>query len=1326
MVDQKSEERAAETDEGVGGDPRGDRSAGRDGLGSDDPGADGFKADDLEADGLAADDDRDGVNDLGADDPGAGDLGAGDPSADGLGAGAVALVRRWLNESSTPGDTPGDAPARGAAGETGSGPDSAATRLLHVVREPAGLAFVTAFVDGVVRPEDNAVAARNLERLSALTPELFPARLRSAIRVGSTVGEALPWAVVPTSKRVLRRMVGHLVADATPSRLAETIARLTADGSRLNLTQLGEPVLGGAGAASRRDGIRELLVRGNVDRVMFAVPDVAASPSPWAFEEAVERVAEALLPVYELALAGGGAGSAPKMITLDVRRPTDLDLTIAVLQSILSRPQLLSLEAGITLPAGSPEAPAALERLMEWARVRVDAGGAPLTVRIVAGPGLLGLVDAALTPERTESVRVVVAGQNLFDAAYAWLLAAQRGVSDRLAVELQLGVSPGVAAAVRREVGGLVITAPIVAPRDFPVVAADLVKRLGEDARDENLLAEGFDPATDQPVFVRERDRFLASLGESGRPDAGGGLDGAAGSAAHDGLAGADGLAAVDGLAGADGLAAVAPDAASDATSTRAPRRGLDPAVPADRDRAREILARVEGSRLGSETIAAARIFAPATLDALLERAAVAGAQWGAAPAETRSAALRHAGLALEAGRDRLVEVLASEVGTILGEGDSEVSEAVDGAVRFAAAASGLEQVDGARFVPPALIVVRPAAPTPLADAAEGVFSALAAGAAVVLSPPPEVRRASAVFCEVLWEAGIPREVLLLVDLAERAAEGGHPDAAADLATDPAVALPAPAAADAAAADDDDADADDATTDDAATDHDDAHSVAPEPARPVGLTRQLLTDPRVDRVVLTGTYETAELLRSWRPDLPLLASTVGRNAIVVTPSADFDLAVADIVASAFGRAGQGRAAVSLVILVGSAAKSSRFTRQLVDAVTSLKVGAAGDAASEVGPLIHPAEGRVSDALTKLDDDDHRIVEPRQSGDQGLLWSPGVRSGVTAGSPFHLGAPSGPVLGVMQASTLDEALALQNSSDFGWSAGLHSLDPIEVEAWLAGVEAGNLFVNGALAGGASGRHAVGGWKRSSVGPAAQGSGASGDESSAGTGALFRLGTWTTEPGTESTDLTLGALDPKVRELIESATAGLDWRQFDMVRRSALNDEEAWGAVFAARDLGGAPDLGEAPDSGGTRTVLRHRPVPVVVRLSEGEPFDALVRVLAAGTRARASLGLSTALKLPRPLRALLKERRVRVFVENDAAWLERAAKVGDGASRIRMIGGDPRALAEALGGSPDVTVYAGDVTRAGRIELLPFLAPQVVTVAARRFGGASPVAAVRIG
>src|SRR3954470_9812858 len=108
----------------------------------------------------------------------------------------VPLVRSWLARSA-------DAPT-----------DAAAARLAGVLRDPKGLPFTVGFVDGVVRPEDLRVAARNLWRLRGTLPRFLPAYQRAAILVGGVAGQVLPWPVVPIARGVLRRMVGHLVLDS--------------------------------------------------------------------------------------------------------------------------------------------------------------------------------------------------------------------------------------------------------------------------------------------------------------------------------------------------------------------------------------------------------------------------------------------------------------------------------------------------------------------------------------------------------------------------------------------------------------------------------------------------------------------------------------------------------------------------------------------------------------------------------------------------------------------------------------------------------------------------------------------------------------------------------------------------------------------------------------------------------------------------------------------------------------------------------------------------------------------------------------------------------
>ncbi len=183
----------------------------------------------------------------------------------------------------------------------------------------------------------------------------------------------------------------------------------------------------------------------------------------------------------------------------------------------------------------------------------------------------------------------------------------------------------------------------------------------------------------------------------------------------------------------------------------------------------------------------------------------------------------------------------------------------------------------------------------------------------------------------------------------------------------------------------------------------------------------LVTHPLTAAVILTGSYETARLFHRLRPDLRLHAETSGKNAIVITAAADLDLAVKDLVQSAFGHAGQKCSAASLAIVERSVYESDRFRSQLRDATESLRVGPAWVPGTDVGPIIAPPRGPLADALAHLGAGEVWLVEPRQLDDDGYLWRPGVKLGVRPGSSYHLTECFGPVLGVIRADDLDEAI-----------------------------------------------------------------------------------------------------------------------------------------------------------------------------------------------------------------------------------------------------------------------------------------------------------------
>ena len=1132
----------------------------------------------------------------------------------------VGQVRHWLDES-----------ARLPV-------PSAGRRLANVLRDPDGLDFTVGFVDRVIRPEDHKIAAANLRALARNAPAFLPIHERLLIKLGALVSLIAPGLVIPVARKALREMVGHLLVDATDTRLGRSIARIRNRGVSLNINLLGEAVLGQAEASRRLKGTEQLLARPDVDYVSIKVSATVPPHSPWAFDDAVDHIAANLLPLFTQ------AATAPtkKFINLDMEEYRDVELTIAVFTKLLDRAELLDLEAGIVLQAYLPDALSAMMRLQEWARARRERGGAGIKVRLVKGANLpmehveaslhdwpvatlptkqdtdtnyKRVLDYALRPERAANVRIGVAGHNLFDIAYAWTLAGRRGVRDRVEFEMLLGMAEAQAEAVRRTVGGLLLYVPVVHPKDFDVAIAYLVRRLEEGASQDNFMSAVFELHDDRALFQREKDRFVASL------------------AALDDV----GASEATGGAGVPEPNRRQDRRTDDPNTAMSPVGGFanvadtDPALPGNRLWGRAITERIAASTAGAELVAEHTVSSAATLDGIITAGMTAGATWAALSGAERAAILRRAAATLQAARAALLEVMASECGKTLDQGDPEVSEAIDFANYYAAQAENLDIVDGAVAAPTGLTVVTPPWNFPVAIPAGSVLAALAAGSPVIIKPATQARRCGSVMVQALWDAGVPRDVLQLVHLDE-----------GELGT------------------------------------------------------QLVSDPRVARLILTGAFETAELFRSFRPDLPLLAETSGKNSIIVTPHADLDLAVKDLVYSAFGHAGQKCSAASLGILVGSVAHSARFRDQLVDAVTSLKVGYPSDPTAQVGPIIEPAHGKLLRALTQLSPGEQWLVEPRQLDDTGRLWSPGVKTGVRRGSEFHLTEYFGPVLGLIAAADLDEAMAIQNQVDYGLTAGLHSLDRDEIERWLARVEAGNAYVNRSTVGAIVRRQPFGGWKKSAVGAGAK---------AGGPNYLIGLSDWRSVPATRT-----AAISPSVRTIVNAAkTCALDPGAQDFLERSFGSDAHAWATEFGvARDVAGL--MAE-------KNVFRYLPVPVTVRAENADPA-AVLRVVGAGILAGSSVTVSTPVPLDPSVADTLATAGVVCRVEAAASWRNTLRDNTPG--RVRLLGGSREQFARDSAGNVGIALYAGPVVEAGRIELLTFLHEQAIAVTAHRFGSPTPL------
>lgn len=1150
---------------------------------------------------------------------------------------AVARARQWVERSKHYPD------------------DRAAKLLASILKDPAGLDFTVGFVDGIIRPEDERVSARIFAQLAQGNTGFLPAYLRLPFKIGGAVAPILPHVVMPIVKKTFAALVGDLVVDVSDAKLGPAIERLKAGGARLNMNLLGEAVLGDEEADRRLRDTMRLLKRDDVDYVSLKVSAVTGPHQPWAYEQVVQRAVDALLPLYHEA----ARYDPPKFINLDMEEYKDLHMTIDVFTRILSQPGLHHMSAGIVLQTYLPDALPAMQQLQEWARGRVEAGGAPIKVRVVKGANLsmerveaathgwplttqaskqdtdtnyITVLDWALTKERTRNIRIGVAGMNLFTVAFAFELAHERGVLETGGVEFEMlsGMAAPQARAVAEDTGHLLFYVPVVDPEHYDVAIAYLVRRLEENSLPQNFMSSIFD-LHDDDVIAREQKRFRAAYERMGKL--------AVGPARRQNrLRESDEEIARPVSAPAGGwVFDNTPDS--------------DPALPANQEWARRITSRMATTNLGRELAAGSRVSDPARLDALIEATAEAGKQWAAKSAKERAEILHRAGIELGKRRGDLMEIAAHECGKTLDQGDVEVSEAIDFCHYYAEQALALAAVEGAEFVPSQVSVATPPWNFPIAIPCGTCVSLLASGSAVIFKPAPEAARVGAVLAECLWEAGVPKDVLKYVQIGENE-----------------------------------------------------------------LGQRLMTHERVDRVVLTGSIDTAKLFRSWKPDMRLLAETSGKNAIIVTPSADLDLAVKDVVNSAFGHAGQKCSASSLAILVGSVGYSRRFHDQLIDAVRSLVVDYPTNPLAEMGPLTTPASGKLLRGLTQLGEGETWAIKPRKLDESGRLWSPGVRAGVKPGSEYHMVEYFGPVLGIMRCDTLEEAVAIQNATDYGLTAGLHSLDADEIAYWLERVEAGNVYVNRGITGAIVRRQPFGGWKRSAVGAGSK---------AGGPNYLAGLGEWKPKHAAG------GHVEVKLRSrtLLDADRVAMSFAS------GAVRDNLGESLRSAQQALDREFTVSHDPSAlACERNVLRYFPVPVLVRVAEdrvdptstGIGEDAagdLLFVVASGR----AVGSDVTVSVPRPLDGKVAEfmriHHVDVKVQSDAqfrqflsGWVAEAGLDG----RIRLIGGSHEEVAEAVEGSVDVAIWSHPVTYSGYVEMLPFVHEQAVSMTNHRFGNRTPL------
>ncbi len=339
-----------------------------------------------------------------------------------------------------------------------------ADRLGGLLGDPAGRELLFALTDQVLRtpsPERSMAQLRQLVERGL--PDALPHLDRVALRLAAVGARLAPRPVAAIVRRRLKAETSGVIVPAGDPAFTRHVAARRAAGFAVNVNLLGEAILGDGEADDRLAALIARMRRPDVDYVSVKISALCANVDPLAFDHEVDRIADRLRAVYDVAVEHG------VFVNLDMEEYRDLDLTVAAFRRVLDEDRYRGLRAGIVLQAYLPDTHDVVAELAAWAEDRHRRGGAPIKVRLVKGANLaMELADAELggwTPAPYGSkadvdasykalldhlldaaaggaLTVGVGSHNLFDIAWALGERTRRGLEDAVAIEMLEGMAP--------------------------------------------------------------------------------------------------------------------------------------------------------------------------------------------------------------------------------------------------------------------------------------------------------------------------------------------------------------------------------------------------------------------------------------------------------------------------------------------------------------------------------------------------------------------------------------------------------------------------------------------------------------------------------------------------------------------------------------------------------------------------------------------------------------------------------------------------------------------------------------------------------------------
>ncbi|HZV33918.1 MAG TPA: L-glutamate gamma-semialdehyde dehydrogenase, partial [Verrucomicrobiae bacterium] len=424
-----------------------------------------------------------------------------------------------------------------------------------------------------------------------------------------------------------------------------------------------------------------------------------------------------------------------------------------------------------------------------------------------------------------------------------------------------------------------------------------------------------------------------------------------------------------------------------------------------------------------------------ADADAALDSATAAFRSWSRAPVEERARVLERAAELMRQERFQLMALEVFETGKNWIESDGDVAEAIDFCNFYAHEMRRIAthryaipgEISVNQYIPRGVAVVIAPWNFPLAILCGMTTAALVAGNTVIMKPSEQSSVTGWRFMDILRRAGAPPGTV---------------------------------------------------------------NFLPGPGETVGA--YLVEHPQVNLIAFTGSREVGlkiyEAAGHTKPTQTQLKHVVcemgGKNALIIDADADLDEAIPAVLHSAFGYQGQKCSALSRLILLE--ANYDRVMERLLAAAADLEVGLPENPSTAIGPVIDKsAYQRILRYIAIGKAEGKVAFEGKVPAGEGYFIPPTIFTHVSPEARVAQEEIFGPVLCVLKARDLDEAIAWANDSQFALTGGFFSRSPGNIERVRNEFLVGNLYINRGITGAIVARHPFGGFKMSGGGTKAGG-------------------------------------------------------------------------------------------------------------------------------------------------------------------------------------------------------------------------------------------------